>query len=278
MKDVFFPYYVNRGRLFDIYSVLNYGYAEYEEITQTDTIAKQKNDKGQVSIEAGFKLFKFGGTAGDEKTQKDEKGQQHTIKRVQTIASMLRLVIDEMREQKLLQDISSAKEGDFIELENISFQLNSLKTLIGEIDEVVKIIDLMPNNGLDATTKKSVKDYANISKAIKTLGNGEEAVYESNDFALVGTIFDECLYQSVKSDLICSPFSCLVQIKRIYPEGTTLMKNTIFNHIRDQKMKKTFIDAINALLKSKEMSFDSSVISEITGKKVYQIEIIAMYK
>ena len=31
--DLFFPYYINQGRLLDIYAILNGGYSEYTEIT-----------------------------------------------------------------------------------------------------------------------------------------------------------------------------------------------------------------------------------------------------
>ena len=31
-KELFFPYYINQGRLLDIYAILNNGYSEYSEI------------------------------------------------------------------------------------------------------------------------------------------------------------------------------------------------------------------------------------------------------
>ena len=42
MKDLFFPYYVNRGRLLDIYAILNNGYSEYEELSYSSSSENKK--------------------------------------------------------------------------------------------------------------------------------------------------------------------------------------------------------------------------------------------
>ena len=59
--ELFFPYYVNQGRLIDIYAILNQGYSEYSEITTAIGDEKSKSGKMDISAKGGFKLFDFGG-------------------------------------------------------------------------------------------------------------------------------------------------------------------------------------------------------------------------
>lgn len=115
MKELFFPYYINKGRLLDIYAILNHGYSEYEEITVSSGAESQKTSKGEVSIGAGFKLFNFGGIASDEKVKTNNDGTQVTEKKIQTISSMLRIVLGMMRNKKYLAELGNANEGDFVE-------------------------------------------------------------------------------------------------------------------------------------------------------------------
>lgn len=277
MKDLFFPYYVNKGRLLDIYAILNQGYSEYEEITSSIASEKQKVDKGEMSIGASFKLFNFGGTASDEKTKTNTENNQSTEKKIQTITSTLKIVLDEMRDKKYLCSLEESEDGDFVELNSISFQINSIKMLIDEIEEILKLYgDLKAFNSREIKT--AVGQFKNVSKTIRTMFNGEEVLFETEDYAIVGNIFDEFIYQSIKSDLINSKYRCLCQIKRIYPEGTSLMRNTIFSKIKDKSYKDNVITAVQEVCSENGYEFNSTAIAAIENKKVYEIEIIALYK
>ncbi len=277
MKDLFFPYYVNKGRLLDIYAILNKGYSEYEEITSSIASEKQKVDKGEMSIGASFKLFNFGGTASDEKTKTNTENNQSTEKKIQTITSTLKIVLDEMREKKYLCSLHDAKDGDFVELDSITFQINSIKMLMDELDEISKLCGNMQAFS-NTSDKMTVKSFNNISKSIRNLCNGEEVLYINDEYAIVGNIYDEFLYQAVRSDLINTKIQCLCQIKKKFLNGTSLMRNTIFSKIKAKDQKDTFIKAINQLSKGQVYDFDSVAVTEIIGKPVYEIEIIALYK
>ena len=277
MKDLFFPYYVNKGRLLDIYAILNHGYSEYEEITLSSSAEKQKTDKGEISIGAGFKLFNFGGVAADEKVKTDTDGTQITEKKIQTIPSMLRIVLDTMRTKKYLSQLTSAEEGDFVELDSIIFQINSIKLLMEELEELIKLYDDMKAFGA-TNNKKTVQSFKGISKSIRSLCNGEEVLYENERYAIVGNIYEECLYQAIKSDLINTNFRCLCQIKRKHQNGTVLMRNTLFTKLKSNAEKQTFISAVEEFNKDGICNFDAIAVAEITNKPVYEIEIIALYK
>lgn len=43
-RKLFFPYYINQGRLLDIYAILNDGYSEYSEITTAMVFPPIKQD------------------------------------------------------------------------------------------------------------------------------------------------------------------------------------------------------------------------------------------
>ena len=173
MKNLFFPYYVNKGRLLDIYSILNRGYSEYEELTISSNDETKKNAKGDVSIEGGFKLFKIGGKAGDEKTVTDSDSTKLSVKKIQTIPSILKIVLDKLREKKYLRNILDAKDGDFVELSEVIFQINSVKYMMDEIDELLKLIEKM-NPFLETKDRINVKKFTNMSKSIRALCNGEQ--------------------------------------------------------------------------------------------------------
>lgn len=277
MKEVFFPYYVNKGRLLDIYAILNHGYSEYEELSLSSNAEVKKTGKGEVSIESGFKLFKLGGKAADEKAKTNSDESTLSIKKIQTVPSILKIVLEELHEKKHIKKIEEATAGDFVEIESVYFQINSIKLVMDEIDEILKLIgELKAYN--TPQTKKNVQDFKNISKSIRSLCNGEEVLYQNESYAVFGNLFDECLYQAVKTDLVNSEFRCLCQIKRKHEKGTSLMKNTIFSRIKGKEMKDKFIEAVSRFKDNDTIDFNSVAVSEIRDKPVYEIEIIALYK
>lgn len=277
MKEVFFPYYVNKGRLLDIYAILNRGYSEYEELSLSSNSETKKGGKGEISIETNFKIFKLGGKAGDEKTRSNSDGTTLSMKKIQTIPSILKIVLEDLTEKKYIKRIENANVGDFVEIDSVSFQINSIKLLMDEVDEILKLTAEMKAYGT-TEQKKKIQGFKNMSKSIRVLCHGEELLYQNANYAIFGNVFDECLYQAVKTDLIDSEFKCLCQIKRKFDNGTSLMKNTIFSKVKGRDVKKKFIDAVYEFQENDAIDFDSVAISEITGKPVYEIEIIALYK
>lgn len=125
---------------------------------------------------------------------------------------------------------------------------------------------------------KSNKDIENILKTMQVLFGGEEILFESEDFAIIGNIVDSNLYQSVRVDIIGTELNCLAQVKRIFPTGTELMKNTIFTKIKDASAKQALIIAMNKIADGNMFDFEAIAVSSIQDKPVYQLEIIALYQ
>lgn len=230
-----------------------------------------------MSIELNFKLFKIGGAAGDGKETSNADNATLSIKKIQTIPSILKIVIDELRDKKYLKTIEESSEGDFVEIDTISFQLNSIKSLIEEVDEIVKLLPNL-NTSSQNNNKADINSFKKIANSIKIICNGEEMLYKNDKYAVVGNYYKDCLYQAIKPDIFNNSFRCLCQIKRKYEHGTSLMKNTIFTQIKGKEAKDSIIKSIVDYSSKSTITFNSIAESEIENKVVYEVEIIALYK
>ena len=277
-KEILFPYYVNQGRMLDIYSILNGGYSEYSEITTEITNNVKTANKAEITASIGFKIFNFGGnvSSNDDNINTELVGNKE--KRVQTVTSVLSIVKTYLSDNGYLKDIKQAQAGDFVCIP-VVLTINSIKSLLSEMNDLMGLSNNMQK--INHTDKSNSKDAKSIDKEIKTikeLFDGEEILYQENDYAIIGTITDNNLYQAVREDLVGTNLKCLAQVKRIYPNGTNLMKNTIFTRIKSDEAKKTFIDAINKISNSDLFEFEAIAVPSIKNKPVYQLEIIALYQ
>lgn len=266
-KELFFPFYINQGRLFDLYAILNDGYYEYAEISTSLNLAEKKGEK---SSNDGFKVLEIG-TANQEITG-------NTIKKVQTVTSILSEVKQCLHENKYIKDIKDVKAGDFICIP-VNLHINSVKALLEEVTELLKIISSVESTSKKPNSSdKSIQALETTLKSIKPIFGGEEVVYQTESYAIVGNITDKNLYQSVKEDLVGIDLKCLAQVKRVFPDGTELMRNTVFSRIKDHKTKDAVIEQINKLNDQTTYEFNIDAIPSITDKPVYQVEIIALYQ
>lgn len=276
--ELFFPYYINQGRLLDIYAILNGGYSEYAEITTAVGDEKTKGGKTEASASGGFKLFNFGGNVSGNLEKRDSRSNENKEKKVQTVTSVLSIVKSSLSKKGYLHDIKEAKSGQFVCVP-VVLSINSIKSLLAEMSDLLKLSDNMQKVGASVKgAGKSNNDINNILKTMQVLFGGEEILYETDDYAIIGNIVDSNLYQAVRSDIIGTELTCLAQVKRVFPDGTELMKNTIFTKIKDISAKQTLIDAMAKIADGNVFDFEAVSISSIHGKPVYQLEIIALYQ
>lgn len=276
--EILFPYYVNQGRLLDIYSIFNGGYSEYSEITTTLGGEKTKGTKAEASGSVGFKIFNIGSSVSGERGKTDSYATENKEKKVQTVTSILSLVKKTLSEKGLLKEIRDAKPGQFICIP-VNLSINSIKSLLSEMSELVKLMGNMQKVGAKTKgTSKDVKSLVSMINSIRVLFGGEEILYQAEDFAIIGNIVDANLYQSVRADIIGTELKCLAQVKRIFPDGTELMKNTIFTRVKDHSAKETVISAMSELTDGSVFDFEAVAVASIYDKPVYQVEIIALYQ
>ena len=276
--ELFFPYYVNQSRLLDIYSILNGGYSEYSEITTAVSTEKSKGAKADVAISGGFKLFNFGGTISGNADGTEGLQNENKTKKVHTVTSVLSLVKGELEKRKLLKNILNAGTGEFICIP-VVLSINSIKSMLSEMGDLLKLITSVQKLGVPIKNcdfdSKKVDD---VVKAMHILFEGEEILYETEEFAVVGNIVNDNLYQAARAGLIGTQLMCLAQIKRIYPDGTELMKNTIFTKIKDKDAKQKLISSMSSFTNGETFDFEATAVASIYGKPVYQLEIIALYQ
>lgn len=272
--------YVNQPRLVDIFAILNDGFTEYEEIEESSSFGSKSSANAKAKAGAGFRLMKVGasveaGLEDDERSSASVKGR-----RVQTVPSVLKIVLGQLEEGCFIKDIERAAEGDFVRIP-VVFKINSLKSLVNEAVDLVELGEKM--KVVDCTkgqSKKqdSVKQLRAISDVVKELFGAEEIVSQEENYAVVGTIADQYLYQATRQQIVDVKLTCLGQVRRIYPNGTQLMKNTVFTKMQDPAAKKALVEAMGKLVEGQSFAFDSTAIVEIADRPVYQLDVIALFQ
>lgn len=277
-RELFFPYYINQGRLLDIYAILNGGYSEYAEITTAITDEKTKSDKAEVSVNGGFKLFNFGGTVSANAGTTDSQSKENKEKKVQTVTSVLSIVKTTLSDKNYLHEITQSKPGDFVCLP-VVLSINSINSFLSEMSELLKLSESMQKIGTPVKgIVKRNKDIENIFKTMQVLFGGEEILFQTENYAIIGTIVDSNLYQAVRTDIIGTELTCLAKVKRVFPDGTELMKNTIFTKMKDENAKQSVINSIKSVVGGNIFDFEATAVFSIHDKPVYQLEIIALYQ
>lgn len=277
-KELFFPYYVNQGRLLDIYAILNDGYSEYAEISTAVCEERSKSGRAELNGTGGFKLFNFGASAAAQFDKKGADQNEHKEKKVQTVTSVLSIVKSCLEERGYLKNILEAAPGNFVCLP-VVLKINSVKSLLTEMSDVLKLAGNMQKLG--APVKGANTNPKNIDDTLKTmqiLFGGEEILFEDEKYAIIGNIVDAHLYQATRADIIDSRLTCLAQVKRVFPKGTELMKNTLISKVKDAEGKRKMVEAISKFADNTVFNFEATAVPSIAGKPVYQLEIIALYQ
>ena len=157
--------------------------------------------------------------------------------------------------------------------------INSIKSLLSELTELLELTKSMKTIGADINiANNDIRKYDTLLKTIQELFTGEEILFQTENYAVIGNILDANLYQANRADIIDSEMICLAQVKRVFPNGTELMKNTIFTKIKDKSSKEDLIKAISGIANGNIFDFEAVAVPSIDDKPVYQLEIIALYQ
>ena len=274
MCKMFIPYYINQDRLFDLYSILNDGYSEYEEIT----IDTSKDSSARAKLGGGIKFVKIEAETVGEKGEKSGKKE----KKVQTIASMLSLVLEQLKKEKYITEINDARAGSFVCLP-VTMEMNSLNDFMYEtfkMIELTKKIQKIGENGQRKkdnslnTVGKQIRDFIDITKSTES---GKELLYNSEKFALVGNYYDEYLYRTTRNGIVGKEMMCFAQISRKHENGAHLLQNSVFSKMKAEEVEE-FFKELGSVKDNDIYKYDTAVISKIEGKAVYEIEIIALFQ
>ncbi len=264
--------------MLDIYAIINGGYSEYSEITSALNTEKSKKGNAEGSLTGGFKIFKFGGEISGEIGSTKGVSNSSTEKKVQTVTSVLSIVKDSLLKNGYIVNILDSRPGQFVCIP-VTLSINSVKAFLNEMQDILRLLNDLSKAKIDVgESLKEINKYDYMIKAIKVVFEGEEILYDTEDFAIIGNIYDSNLYQATRADIIKTELKCLAQVKRIFPNGTQLLKNSIFTKLKDASAKKAFIDSLSGILNEDFFEFESVVVPSIEGKPVYQLEIIALFQ
>jgi hypothetical protein len=283
IDELIYPYYIDQARLLDIYAVLFNGYSDYEEIQSTANVERTKSGKLSGSVYSGFKMLKIGGEAGRGLNEKKQAEKSSTTRRVQTTASILSTVIKTLKERNHIVGVENSKEGSFI-LEDIQPKLNSITSLLDESKELMKLSAQIERLGISAkqttsSAKESAQQIEKMASMFHQLFDAEEIIDEERAYGLVGDIIEGNFYQSVRSDIIDTPMECLAQVKRVHLNGAQLLRNTVFAKLQGTDIKQPLIDSLVELTNNSGFTFEAAApLLEITGKPVYEMQIIALFQ
>lgn len=278
-NKLFTPYYINQSRLFDLYSILNDGYSEYEEVSASNVSSTKGSGKAEASGSGGlgFKLIKISGNIEGTVEHEKQKASGTTTKRVQTVTSILGSVLSDMHDKKHIIPLEKSKIGDFIEVD-LSLTLNSVKHILSQLKDIVELTTSMNSLGAKVQLPFTKKQIDDLMKAFTFLFGGYEVFFETEEYAIIANIIESNLYLSQMYDVIDTEIKCFCQIKNVFPEGTELLRNTIFSKMRSSESKTKFIDAIAAFGENDTINLGASARSEVLGKRVYEVEIISLCK
>lgn len=282
-NKVLFPYYINQNRLLDIYASLCGGYEDYEEVIAQNTNNKSTAKKAAANTSLGFRIFKIGASIDHDVDQTSSSSEQRSSKRVQTPTSMLTRVIQMLENDGFINRIDNSSSGSFV-ITPVNMRINSIRGLIKEAERLTKLTEDMKSiddNNSNKKTKVTSRSLSWLSKMVPIIGElfeSEEIISESDNYALVGSINDNNLYQASRSDIVDSDLQCFAQVKRVFPNGAKLMRDTLFAKMKDHESKDKLLQELDKLATEGNYHFQCDVIPEITNKPVYQVEIVALYQ
>lgn len=277
-RGIYFPYYIDQARLLDIYAALNNGYAEYKELENTVSVKSEKHAKGSMSV--GFKMLKLGAQGEGSFGSGSESLGISRERMVQTTASMLGLVVDQLKDEGFIKSIKQAKCGDMV-IVPVNLAVNSIKSVIDESEGLVKLSkEMQALNSAKRSTSgdDTLKNIKKIASVAHQLFDAEELLSVGDEFAVFGNVSDDHLYQSSRSGIIGIDLDCLAVVRGIFPEGTQLMKNTVFSRFKGKDIKQPLIDSVKKLADQDGYSCEATAVTEITDMPVYELQIIALFQ
>ncbi|MCB5279612.1 MAG: hypothetical protein LHW59_08840 [Candidatus Cloacimonetes bacterium] len=269
------PYYINQGRLLDTYAMLNDGFSEYEIRTLGAESGGQTTKTGNI----GFKAVVLG--AGFQKDVQSSiiSENKHEIKKVQTISSILKYVLDTLESEYMIskKDIKDTKEGDFVVIP-VVFKMNSFELAIQKYDSILEVGKQFPGEGVNKNEiTRTIKMWDESKKALRNLIPGNEVVCEKDDYVLSSSLDESNLYQSTLSELIDLNLMCLCQIREIENNApgvrNKLLRDSPLSILNNSEQ---FLESLEPFKNNGSFSVDLEIMPS-TNKPVYGLEIIALY-
>lgn len=274
MKNkLFIPMYIDKVKLFDLNSIICGGFSEFNEIT----ISTDNNSTTELKSNMGFNLFKIKGNIDGNKTEDKNNKITGNSKYIQTSASMLSNILEELQNDKIKRNIEDCKIGDFVDL-NLNFNLNSIL-------EILKKMKILINFGNQAIKfDKNTKNPINLNNEIKMLeslinmlGNDSdvvELVSETAKYIYVIYLKKEYLYHTQLERIDGLNLNYLAQVIDI-TDNYNFCNDTVLSEISGDYIKQ-FIESVRELTKQDIFSKHLNLVTDASNKKIVLLDVISI--
>lgn len=274
-NNLFIPMYIDKVKLFDLNSIINGGFNEFNEIS----LCTDNNANAELKGKMGFNLFKLNGNIESGISRFRNKKVSENAKYIQTSASMLSNIYSYLKENKKIKSIRDCKIGDFVEL-NLAFNSNSIVEFLKEchilMDFANKTMKLekskKQNTNLDSELKiidsliNLVDDKTNI---VEYVGEDENAIY-------VVYLNKDYLYHTQLERVDNQKLKYLAQVINITNQYN-FCNDTVLSKINAKQIK-DFIDAIKNIGNQDIFSKNFDLKTENNGKKVIILDVISILR
>lgn len=284
-EKMMLPYYINFNRVLDLYSMINGGYSDYEVVSISGKEEKKSEISGKGSFSISHILLNIGADAG----AKSEKGhiveKSSEAKKVQTLPSMLKSVYDFLYHNNYINKLDNDNIGDFIELD-VRFKINSMRLYFKEIENFLTFCcegaNLDKSKENEKSRKESIKNFKDIiesTKIVQSMFTGDELLDNRLDeYAVFGRFDTDNLYTGNVYSIADTPLKCLAQIKNIYHNGTNLLKDNLTSKIKVEDFINPLMTLFNNSQVNDTFNIDCDIVCDIKNKKVYELEIISLFR
>lgn len=280
--NLFLPVYINKDRLLDINSILFDGYSDFSEMTLENNTDAKKSNKSNVNGSVGMKIFNLSSGIQDEQIDGQSNKEKITLKKVQTTSSLLASTLKILKNKKLIKE-EKFNIGDFVEITGV-FKNNSICDLLEQFIEMISFAELANklsnnNNNNKNETSKTKEQIKQVKQMIKTKDDLErELVYETQNEIYVIHLLTNNIYNSSLDNIYNNNLTYFCQVKNIANDYNFFSDTQLCKF--DSGLLADFISQLKSIVNECNGSyrFDFELLSNSNNKKVYELELIAIYR
>ncbi len=274
-NNLFIPMYIDKVKLFDLNSIINGGFNEFNEIS----LCTDNNANAELKGKVGFNLFKLNGNIESGISRFRNKKVSENAKYIQTSASMLSNIYSYLKENKKIKSIRDCRIGDFVEL-NMAFNSNSIVEFLKDchtlMDFANKTMKLEKSKKQNANLDRELKIVDSLINLVDDKTNVVEYVGEDEIAIYVVYLNKDYLYHTQLERLDNQKLKYLAQVINI-TNLYNFCNDTVLSKINSKQIK-DFIDAVKNIGNQDIFSKSFDLKTENNGKKVIILDVISILR
>jgi len=274
-NNLFIPMYIDKVKLFDLNSIINGGFNEFNEIS----LCTDNNANAELKGKMGFNLFKLNGNIESGISRFRNKKVSENAKYIQTSASMLSNIYSYLKENKKIKSIRDCKIGDFVEL-NMAFNSNSIIEFLKDchtlMDFANKTMKLEKSKKQSVNLDGELKIVDSLISLVDNKTNIVEYVGEDENAIYVVYLNKDYLYHTQLERLDSQKLKYLAQVINITNQYN-FCNDTVLSKINAKQIK-DFIDVVKSIGNQDIFSKSFDLKTENNGKKVIILDVISILR